>query len=149
MSIPAGISDNQTVVLRDEGEAGEKGGPRGDLYAVIGVKKHSMYSRKNDDVLCNIPITFAGAALGADIKIPMVDGKSENYKIPEGTQTGTKFVIKNKGFNSVNGNWKGDFIFTTVVQTPKKLTAEQRELLTKLAETMDERGSTKKKGIFR
>ena len=107
-----------------------------------------MYSRKNDDVLCNVPVTFAGVALGTEIKIPMVDGKSEIYKIPEGTQTGTKFVIKNKGFSSVNGNWKGDFIFTVVVQTPKKLTIEQKELLTKFAETMNEKPQVKKKGIF-
>ena len=86
MNIPAGISDSQTVVLRDEGEAGEKGGPRGDLYIVITVKKHSIYTRKNDSVLCNIPITFTQAVLGADLKIPMVDGKTESYKIPEGTR---------------------------------------------------------------
>jgi len=146
--VPAGISDNQTVVLRDEGEAGAKGGPRGDLYIVVTVKKHSKYSRRNDNVLTDIPITFAGAALGIEIKVPMVDGTSENYKIPEGTQTGTKFVIKGKGFNSVNRNWKGDFIFTVVVQTPKKLTAEQKELLTKLAETMGEQPQVKKKGKF-
>jgi molecular chaperone DnaJ len=68
----------------------------------------------------------------------MVDGKEEIYRIPEGTQTGTKFVIKNKGFKSVNGNWNGDYVFTVIVQTPKKLTAEQRELLNQLAKTMNE-----------
>lgn len=78
----------------------------------------------------------------------MVDGSKENYKIPEGTQTGTKFVIKNKGFKAVNNNWKGDYIFTVEVQIPKKLTSEQRELLTKLAKTMSEQPPVKKKGIF-
>ena len=78
----------------------------------------------------------------------MVDGSKENYKIPEGTQTGTKFSIRNKGFKAVNGNWSGDFIFTVVVQTPKKLTAEQRDLLTKLAKTMNEQPPIKKRGIF-
>ncbi len=78
----------------------------------------------------------------------MVDGTTESYKIPEGTQTGTSFTIKSKGFKAVNGNWKGDFIFTVVVQTPKKLTAEQRELLNKLAQTMNEQPPIKKKGIF-
>ena len=78
----------------------------------------------------------------------MVDGKEEIYRIPEGTQTGTKFVIKNKGFKSVNGNWNGEQVFTVIVQTPKKLTAEQRELLNQLAKTMNEQPPVKKRGIF-
>lgn len=148
VKIPAGISDNQTVVLRGEGEPGEKGGQHGDLYIVVGIKNHRIYSRKGDNVLCEIPITFTQATLGADIKIPMVDGTTEIYKIPEGTQTGTSFTIKNKGFKSVSGNWRGNYIFTVVVQTPKKLSAEQRDLLNKLAATMNEQPPVKKKGIF-
>jgi len=148
VSIPPGIDDNQTVVLRNEGEVGEKGGTRGDLYIVVSVKKHKVFSRKNDNVVCDIPITFTQATLGAELKIPMVNGENETYKISEATQTGTRFVIKNKGFSSVNGNWKGDFIFTVVVQTPKKLTPEQRELIAKLAQTMNEQPPVKKKGIF-
>ena len=148
VKIPAGIADNQTVVLRGEGEPGEKGGPKGDLYIVVEIKKHSIFSRNGDHVVCNIPITFTQATLGAELKIPMVDGKEETYRIPEGTQTGTKFTLRGKGFKSVNGNWNGDYIFTVVVQTPKKLTAEQRELLNKLAITMNEQPPVKKKGIF-
>jgi len=148
VAIPAGISDNQTVVLRQEGEEGEKGGPKGDLYILVSIRRHSIYSRKNDNVLCDIPVTFTQATLGNDLKIPMVDGTTETYKIPEGTQTGTKFNIKGKGFSNVNGNWRGDFVFTVVVQTPKKLTPEQRELLVKLANTMNEQPPVKKKGIF-
>ena len=82
------------------------------------------------------------------MKIPMLDVKEEIYRIPQGTQTGTKFVIKNKGFKSVNGNWNGDYVFTVIVQTPKKLTAEQRELLNQLAKTMNEQPPVKKRGIF-
>lgn len=148
VKIPAGIADNQTVVLRGEGEPGEKGGPKGDLYIVVEIKKHSIFSRNGDNVVSQIPITFTQATLGADLKIPMVNGTEENYRIPEGTQTGTKFTIKNKGFKSVNGNWNGDYIFTVVVQTPKKLTAEQRDLLNKLAMTMNEQPPVKKRGIF-
>ena len=148
VKIPAGISDGQTVVLRGEGEPGEKGGPKGDLYIVVGIKKHSIFSRNGDHVICDIPITFTQATLGAEIKIPMVDGETEIYKIPEGTQTGTRFTLRGKGFKAVSGNWSGDFIFTVVVQTPKKLTAEQRELLNKLAMTMNEQPPIKKKGIF-
>ena len=135
-------------MLRGEGEPGEKGGPKGDLYIVVSIKRHSIFSRNGDNVICEIPITFTQATLGADLKIPMVDGSKENYRIPEGTQTGTKFTVRNKGFKSVNGNWNGDFVFTVIVQTPKKLTTEQRELLTKLAKTMNEQPPVRKRGIF-
>ena len=110
VKIPAGIDDNQTVVLRGEGEPGTKG--------------------------------------GAELEIPMVDGSKETFKIPEGTQTGTKFIIRNKGFKYINSNNQGDFVFTIQVQTPKKLTKEQRELLIELAKTMNEQPPVKKKGIF-
>lgn len=148
VNIPAGIDDNQTVVLRGEGAPGQKGGPKGDLYITVHLKRHSIYTRKDDNVYCDIPITFTQATLGADIEVPLVDGKKEKYKIPEGTQTGTKFRIRGKGFKNVNRNYEGDFIFTVVVQTPKKLTKEQRELLVQLAKTMNEQPPIKKKGIF-
>lgn len=148
VKIPEGIDEGQTIVLKNEGEVGANGGPNGDLYIVIHIKRHNIYSRKAEHVLCDIPITFTGAALGTELEIPMVDGTKEKYKIPEGTQTGTKFAIKNKGFKSVNGNWRGDFVFTVIVQTPKKLTREQRELFTELAKTMNEQPPIKKRGIF-
>ena len=148
MKIPSGIADGQTVVLREEGEPGVKNGPKGDLYINVNVKKHKIYSRKADHVLCEIPISFPGATLGTEIEIPMVDGSKEKYKIPAGTQTGTKFILKNKGFKSVNGSWRGDFVFTVNVDVPKKLTLEQKELITKLASTMNETITPKKKGIF-
>lgn len=148
VTIPAGIDDGQTVVLRNEGEPGTQNGPKGDLYIVVRIKRHSIYTRKGDGVYCDIPITFTQATLGAELKIPMVDGSIEKYKIPDGTQTGTRFVIKNKGFKNVNGSQRGDFIFNVVVQVPKKLTSEQRELLTKLAKTMNEQPPVKKRGFF-
>ena len=148
VKIPAGIDDNQTVVLKGEGDPGEKGGPNGDLYITIRVRKHSIFTRNGNNVLCNIPITITQATLGAEIEVPMVDGSKEKYKIPEATQTGTKFVIRNKGFKYVNGASYGDFIFTVVVQTPKRLTKEQRELLVELAKTMNEQPPVKKRGIF-
>jgi len=148
VTIPAGISDGQTVVLRGEGESGTKGGPKGDLYIVVSVRNHNIFKRNGENVLCDIPITFTQAVLGANLEIPMVDGSKESYKIPEGTQTGTKFTIKGKGFQAVNGNWKGDFIFTVTVQVPKKLTSEQRDLLNELAKTMNEQPPVKKRGIF-
>ena len=148
VKIPEGIDEGQTVVLKGEGEAGVKGGPKGDLYIVVHVKKHSIYSRKAEHVLCDVPITFTGAALGTEIEVPMVDGTKEKFKIPEGTQTGTKFTIKNKGFKSIGGNWRGDFVFTVIVQVPKKLTHEQKNILIELAKTMNEQPPIRKKGIF-
>ena len=148
VKIPAGIDDNQTVVLRGEGEPGEKGGPKGDLYITVKIKKHNIYTRKGNNVLCEIPITITQATLGADIEIPMVDGSKEIYKIAEGTQTGSKFTIRNKGFKSINSNVAGDFIFTVTVQTPKRLSKEQRELFIQLAKTMNEQPTMKKRGII-
>lgn len=148
VKIPAGIDDGQTIVLRNEGEPGERGGSKGDLYIVVRIKKHSIFARKGDKVLCDIPITFTQATLGAELEIPMVDGSKEKYRIPEGTQTGTSFTIRNKGFKSVNGNYQGDYVFTVQVQVPKRLSKEQRDLLVELAKTMNEQPPVKKKGIF-
>ena len=148
IKIPKGIDDGQTIVLREEGEPGERGGSNGDLYIVVRVKKHSIFTRNGDKVLCDIPITFTQATLGAELEIPMVDGSKEKFRIPEATQTGTKFTIKNKGFKAVNGNYQGDFIFTVQVQVPKHLTKEQRDLLVELAKTMNEQPPIKKKGLF-
>ncbi|MCF0126358.1 MAG: molecular chaperone DnaJ [Clostridia bacterium] len=148
VKIPAGIDDNQTVVLRGEGEQGSKGGSKGDLHITIKIKKHSIYKRSGNNVMCEVPITITQATLGAELDIPMVDGTVEKYKISEGTQTGTKFILKNKGFKNINSNSFGDFIFTITVQTPKRLTKEQRDLLMQLAKTMNEQPPIKKRGIF-
>jgi len=148
VKIPAGIDDNQTIVLRGEGEPGEKGGLKGDLYITIRMKKHAIYTRQGNNVLCDIPITITQASLGGELEIPMVDGSKEKYSIPDGTQTGTKFTIREKGFKGVNSSTIGNFIFTVIVQTPKRLTKEQRELLNELAKTMNEQPPVKKRGIF-
>lgn len=148
VKIPAGIADNQTVVLRGEGEPGEKGGTKGDLYITVKIKRHSIFSRNGNNVMCEVPITITQATLGADLEIPMVDGSKEIFRIPDGTQTGTKFTIKNKGFKPINSSNVGDFVFTVTVQTPKRLSKEQRELLTQLAKTMNEQPPIKKRGLF-
>ena len=148
VKIPAGIDENQTIVLRGEGEPGEKGGDKGDLYITIHLKRHNIYTRKGQDVLCEIPITFTQATLGADLVIPMVDGTKETYRIPEGTQNGTKFTIRGKGFKNINSNFQGNFVFTVSVQIPKRLSKEQRDILLELAKTMNEQPPVKKKGIF-
>ena len=147
-TLAAGIADNQTVVLRGEGEPGVRGGAKGDLYIVVRLRKHNIYTRKGTTVYCNVPITFTQATLGAELEIPMVDGSKEKYKIPEGTQNGTDFTIKGKGFKSVNGAYQGDYIFTVQVQIPRHLTKEQRDILLQLAKTMNEQPPVRKKGIF-
>ena len=148
IKIPAGINDNQTVVLRGEGNPGVKGGPAGDLYITVRVRKSSIFKRDGNSVYCDIPVTITQATLGAELEIPMVDGSKEKYKIPEATQTGTQFTIRGKGFKSINSSMQGNFIFRVVVQTPKKLTKEQRDLLMALAKTMNEQPPVKKKGFF-
>lgn len=148
VKIPAGIDDGQTIVLRGEGEPGKNGGENGDIYITIHMKKHSIFTRKDDNVYCDIPITFTQATLGAELEIPLVTGEKEKYKIPEGTQTGTKFTIRDKGFNRINSSSRGNLIFTVQVQVPKRLSKEQRDLLVELAKTMNEQPPIKKRGIF-
>ena len=148
IKIPAGINDNQTVVLRGEGNPGIKGGPAGDLYITVRVKRSAIYRREGNNVYCDIPVTITQASLGAELEIPMVDGSKEKYRISEATQTGTQFTIRGKGFKSINSSMQGNFIFKVVVQTPKKLTKEQRDLLMQLAKTMNEQPPVKKKGFF-
>lgn len=148
VKIPAGINDNQTVVLRGQGNPGTKGGPAGDLYITVRVRKSSIYKRDGNNVYCDIPVTITQATLGAELEIPMVDGTKENYRMPDGTQTGTQFTIRAKGFKSLNSTTQGNFIFRVVVQTPRKLTKEQRELMIELAKTMNEQPPVKKRGLF-
>lgn len=148
VKIPAGIDNEQSIVLRGEGEPGVRGGAKGDLYIVVRIRKHSIFTRKGTTVYCNVPITFTQATLGAELEIPMVDGTKEKFRIPEGTQTGTTFTIKGKGFKNINTSNNGDYVFTVNVQIPRRLSKEQRDLLVQLAKTMNEQPPIKKKGIF-
>lgn len=148
VDIPAGIDNNQTVVVKGKGEPGKNGGSYGDLYVTIRVKKSNVFTRNGNNVECTIPITITQATLGADIKIPTVEGKEEDFSLPAGTQSGTKFTLKDKGFKRLNSNSNGDLVFTIQVQTPKKLTKEQKELFMELAKTMNEQPPVKKRGIF-
>lgn len=148
VKIPAGIDNDQSIVLRGEGEPGIRGGAKGDLYIVVRIRRHSIYTRKGTTVYCNIPITFTQATLGAELEIPMVNGTKERFRIPEGTQTGSTFTIRGKGFKNINTANNGDFVFTVNVQIPKRLSKEQRDLLMQLAKTMNEQPPVKKRGIF-
>lgn len=118
------------------------------MYITINLKKHSIFTRNGDDVYCEVPITFTQATLGAELEIPLVDGTKMKYKIPEATQTGTKFTIKDKGFVRINSGNRGNLVFTVQVQVPKRLSKEQRDLLVELAKTMNEQPPVKRRGLF-
>lgn len=129
-SIPAGIDEGQTISIRGEGEGGTRGGPKGDLYITINITKHKLFERRGYDVMFEMPITFVQAALGAKTNVPTLDGTVE-YFIPEGTQTGTVFKFKGKGIPHLRGRGRGDQYVKVIVEVPKNLSREQKELLRK------------------
>ena len=144
VKVPAGVDEGQSVRVRGEGCVGSNGGPSGDVLVEIYIKRHAIFSRQNMDVLCEVPISFAQAALGAEIQVPTLDGKVP-YAIPEGTQTGTTFTLPGKGIPEVgNPRRRGSQRFTVVVETPTRLTKEQKELLRQLDGTLEETPKRKK-----
>lgn len=148
VKIPAGIDDGQTISLHGEGNGGTLGGPAGDLYVTVSVKEHKMFQREGQDILLEMPISFAQAALGASITVPTVDGKVE-YEIPEGTQTGTVFRLRGKGVPSINGRGRGDQYVKVNVEIPKDLNHEQKELLRKFEESTGDSCYAQRKGFFK
>ena len=148
VKIPAGVDAGQSVRVRGEGNVGTNGGVSGDLLVEIYIKRHAIFSREDFDVLCEVPITFTQAALGAEIEVPTIDGKVK-YEIPEGTQTGKEFILRDKGIPEVgNPRRRGNHRFTVVVETPTKLTKEQKELLRQLDATLDRNETPKIKKFF-
>ena len=148
VKIPAGVDAGQSVRVRGEGSVGVNGGPSGDLLVEVYIKRHPIFTRDDRDVLCEVPISFTQAALGAKIMVPTLDGKVE-YEIPEGTQTGKEFVLREKGIPEVNNpRRRGNHRFTVVVETPTRLTKEQKELLRQLDETMVHAETPKIKKFF-
>ena len=137
VKIPAGVDAGQSVRVRSEGSVGSGGGPNGDLLVEIFVRRHPLFQRDGRDVLCEVPISFTQAALGATIQVPTLDGKVD-YEIPEGTQTGKEFVLRDRGIPDVNNpRRRGNHRFTVVVETPTHLTREQKELLRQLDGTIE------------
>ena len=144
VKVPAGVDEGQMVRVHGEGNVGAGGGPNGDLLVEIVIKRHKIFERDGADVLCELPISFTQAALGAEIEIPTLDGRV-SYTIPEGTQTGTTFRLRDKGIPYVgNRSRRGDQLVTVVVETPTRLTREQKELLRQLEETASETPKRKK-----
>ena len=147
VQIPAGVDDGQTVRVRGEGCTGSNGGPSGDLLVEVSIRSHPFFQRDGANVLCELPITFTQAALGAELEVPTLDGKVR-YTIPEGTQTGTVFRLRGKGIPFVHSKTRGDQLVTVVVETPTKLSREQKELLRRFGESTRDAGVQPKNARF-
>lgn len=131
VTIPQGIDDGQTIQLSGKGEAGDHGGPSGDLLITIRIRPHAIFRRQEYDVYIDMPISFVQAALGATLTVPTLDGAVQ-YDIPEGTQTGTRFRLKQKGIPLLRGRGRGDEYVTVTVEVPKNLSSKQKEVLREL-----------------
>lgn len=147
VNIPAGIDNGQVISLRGQGGGGKRGGPPGDLLIAVEVRPHAIFRREGTSVFCEAPVTFAQAALGAELEIPTIDGKVK-YAVPEGTQSGTVFRLKGKGIPHLGGKGRGDQFVTVVVEIPRNLTAAQKENLKKFESSLTESNHTKRKMFF-
>jgi molecular chaperone DnaJ len=146
VKIPAGVEEGNRIRLTGEGEAGARGGPAGDLYVYISIRKHQFFNRKGDDVHFEIPLKFTTAALGGAIEIPTIDGAKASLKIPEGSQNGDQFRLKSKGMSVINsGGRRGDMYVRINIETPVKLSSEERELLIKLDQLMNKKTTSNPK----
>lgn len=149
VSIPAGIDDGERIALRGEGCDGRNGGPTGDLIITVRVKRHSVFERDGYNIYCEVPITVAEATLGAEITVPTLEGNMQ-YTIPEGTQPGTQFTVRQKGIPYVNNsNKRGDLVFSVNVEIPKGLNEKQKEHMRAFAESCGEGNYGKKTGFFK
>lgn len=147
VNIPAGVEDGMRLRVADEGEPSVSGGPRGDLYCYIFVEEHEFFRRDGNDVVCEVPVTFSQAALGTEITVPGLRGKTK-VKIPAGTQGGQVFRLRGLGFPDLNGYGQGDQIVQVSVETPKKLSTKQEELFRQLAELDNQNVSPARKSFL-
>ena len=149
VSIPAGIDDGERIALRGQGSEGRNGGPAGDLIIIVSVRRHNIFERNGNNIYCEIPITVAEATLGAEIEVPTLDGNVK-YTIPEGTQPGTAFTIRQKGIPYVNNsNRRGDLIFSVNVEIPKGLNEKQKDHMRAFADSCGNSNYSKKSGFFK
>ena len=147
VNVPAGVEEGTRIRYQGEGDAGRFGGPNGDLYIVLSVAGHEFFERDGNDLHCVMPISVPQAALGDELAIPTLEGET-TLKIPEGTQSGKEFRIRGKGVPHLNERGRGDLVVQIAVQTPKKLTKVQRELLRQLAETMTVENKPTSRSLF-
>lgn len=141
VKIPAGVDHGDRIRLANEGEAGVHGGPQGDLYVQVNLKQHAIFERRENDLYCNVPISFVTAALGGELDVPTLDGKVK-LKIPEETQSGKVFRMRGKGVKSVRGYGTGDLLCKVQVETPVSLSKDQKDLLEKFEQSLE--GSKRK-----
>ena len=147
VKVPAGVEEGTRIRYQGEGDAGRYGGPSGDLYVVLAVKKHKFFERDGDDLHCVMPVSFPQASLGTELEIETLEG-AETIKVPEGTQSGKAFRLRGKGVPHLNERGKGDLIVEIMVATPTKLTKQQRELMKQLSETMSVENVPHSRGLF-
>ena len=149
VNIPAGIDDGERIALRGQGCDGRNGGPAGDLIITVSIKKHSIFERDGYNIYCDVPITVTEATLGATIDVPTLEG-NQKFEIPDGTQPGMKFTLKQKGIPYINNsNKRGDLIFTVNVEIPRGLNKEQTEKMIAFAESCKESNYTRKQSFFK
>jgi molecular chaperone DnaJ len=147
LQIPAGISTGSRLRSSRHGEAGIRGGPQGDLYVVVHVKEHKVFQRDEDNLYCEVPISFTTAALGGEVDVPTLEGKA-NVKVPAGTQSGQVFRLRGKGITNVNGHERGDLMARLIVEVPSHLNAEQRQKLEEFASLCGEENAPMRKSFF-
>lgn len=152
VKIPAGVDTGDRIRLAGEGEAGEYGAPSGDLYVQVHVREHSIFTRDGNNLYCEVPISFAQAALGGEVEVPTLDGRVK-LKIPSETQTGRMFRVRGKGVKSIRGHDVGDLVCKTVIETPVNLSGKQKELLQAFNDSMGQGSEAakyrpKEKGFF-
>ena len=147
LKIPAGIDNGQILRVGGQGDAGLNGGPNGDLNVSVTVRPHELFTRSGNDIFCEIPISYAQAVLGDKVTVPTIKGKVE-YEIPEGTQSGTKFRLRGEGVKYLGRESYGDQYVTVVVEVPKRLTKQQKELLKKFDDCLEEKNQAKRQNFF-
>ncbi|WEZ81859.1 molecular chaperone DnaJ [Rhizobium sp. 32-5/1] len=148
VNIPAGIEDGTRIRLSNEGEAGVRGGPSGDLYIFLSVKPHEFYQRDGADLYCSVPISFTTAALGGKFDVATLDGTKSRVTVPEGTQAGKQFRLKGKGMPVLRSSQVGDLYIQMQIETPQKLTKRQRELLKEFEELSSKDNNPESAGFF-
>jgi molecular chaperone DnaJ len=147
LRVPVGVDNGSRLRSAGNGEAGKRGGTPGDLYVIVHVREHEIFHRDGDDLACEVPISFATAALGGDIEVPTLEGNA-HIKIPAGTQTGTVFRVRGKGIRNVHGHGIGDLHVQVTVEVPAKLNTEQRAKLKEFADLCDESVNPRSKSFF-
>ena len=147
VNVPAGVETGTRIRLSNEGEAGLRGGPTGDLYIFIEVREHKIFQRDGNSLFCRIPVSMSGAALGGDIEVPTMDGGRSRVKIPAGSQSGRQMRLRGKGMPAIKSAQKGDMFIEIAVETPVNLTSKQRELLREF-EALSEDNNPESKSFF-